>query len=356
VAAPREPLYGAAEEDIMPTHTPKPTPIAGLACALAGVLAGGALLGGALAFAGTAAAQEWPAGRQLTLVVPFAAGGTTDLVARPLAQNLAERLGQSVIVDNRAGAGGTIGAGIAAKSPADGYTLFLATIAHTIAPGMYRNLSYDFERDFDPITVIALVPNVLIVNPSVPANTSADLVAFAKAHPGKVNFGSAGPGSSEHLAGELYRSMAAIDIVHVPYKGGAPMMNDLIAGHIDMAIETSGSALQQIKAGTVRALAVSTLKPSPYFPELPTLDHSGVPGYDFTTWYGLLVPRGTPAAVSKKLYDTTADVLKSPDMIARLGDLGAVAGGEPPDQFRAFIAAETARWTKVVKAAGVAVE
>ncbi len=302
-----------------------------------------------------ATAQEWPA-KSITLVVPFAAGGTTDLVGRPLAQSLAARLGQSVVVDNRAGAGGTIGAGIAAKSPADGYTLFLATIAHTIAPGMYKNLSYDFVRDFDPITMVAEVPNVLIVNPAMPAKTSAELIAYAKANPGKVNFGSAGPGSVEHLSGELYRSMAGIDIVHVPYKGGAPMMTDLIAGHIQMAIETSGSALQHIKAGAVRALAVSTRAPSPFFPGLPTLDGAGLKGYDVTTWYGLLVPRGTPAPVETKLYQTVSEILKTPDMSARLADLGAVAGGEPPEKFAAFIASETAKWTKVVKEAGVTVE
>jgi tripartite-type tricarboxylate transporter receptor subunit TctC len=302
-----------------------------------------------------AAAQEWPA-KPLTLVVPFAAGGTTDLVARPLAQSLGTRLGQPVVVDNRAGAGGTIGAAAAAKSAPDGYTLFLATIAHTIAPGMYRNLSYDFIRDFDPITVVAEVPNVLIVNPSVPATTSAELIAYAKAHPGKVNFGSAGPGSVEHLSGEIYRSMAGIDIVHVPYKGGAPMMTDLIAGHIDMAIETSGSALPHIKAGAVRALAVSTRTPSPFFPGLPTLDAAGLPGYDVTSWYGLLAPKGTPAAVEARLYQAAAEILRSPEMTARLADLGAVPGGEPPEKFAAFIAAETARWTKIVKEAGVTVE
>jgi tripartite-type tricarboxylate transporter receptor subunit TctC len=302
-----------------------------------------------------ATAQEWPT-KPLTLVVPFAAGGTTDLVGRPLAQALAARLGQSVIVDNRAGAGGTIGAGMVAKSPPDGYTMFLATIAHTIAPGMYRNLSYDFVRDFDPITVIAEVPNVLIVNPSMAAKTAADLIAYAKANPGKVNFGSAGPGSVEHLSGELFRAMAGINIVHVPYKGGAPMMTDLIAGHIDMAVETSGSALQHIKSGAVRALAVSTRAPSPFFPGLPTLDSAALPGYDVTTWYGLLVPKGTPAAIRTKLYQTVSDLLKSPDMTARLADLGAVAGGEPPEKFAAFIAAETAKWTKVTKDAGVTVE
>ena len=317
--------------------------IASCACALG-------MLSGSLA-----TAQEWPT-KSITLVVPFAAGGTTDLVGRPLAQSLAARLGHSVIVDNRAGAGGTIGAGIVAKSIPDGYTMFLATIAHTIAPGIYKNLSYDFVKDFDPITVVGEVPNVLIVNPSVPANTPAELIAYIKANPGKVNFGSAGPGSVEHLSGELFHAMADINIVHVPYKGGAPMMTDLIAGHIQMAIETSGSALQHIKAGSVRALAVSTREPSPFFPGLPTLNEAGLKGYDVTTWYGLLVPKGTPAAVRTKLYQTVSEILKSPDMIARLADLGAVAGGEPPEKFATFIQAEPAKWTKVTKEAGITAE
>jgi len=317
--------------------------IATLACAL-GFLA-----------CDVAAAQEWPT-KAVTLVVPFAAGGTTDLVGRTLAQALAERLGQSVIVDNRAGAGGTIGAGVVAKSAPDGYTMFLATIAHTIAPGIYKNLSYSFENDFDPITVVGEVPNVLIVNPALPAKTAAELITYIKANPGKVNYGSAGPGSVEHLSGELFRSMAGLDIVHVPYKGGAPMMTDLIAGHIQMAIETSGSALQHIKAGAVRALAVSTREPSPFFPGVPTLNDAGLKGYDVTTWYGLLVPRGTPAAVRAKLYRTVSDILKTPDMAARLADLGAVPGGEPPEKFAAFIKTETAKWTKVTKDAGVSVE
>ncbi len=305
--------------------------------------------------AAPAVAQEWPS-KSLTLVVPFAAGGTTDLVARPLAQSLQERLGQTVVVDNRAGAGGTIGATVAAKSPPDGYTLFLATIAHTIAPGLYKNLTYDFERDFDPITVVGAVPNVLIVNPGLPAKTTADLIVYIKANPGRVNFGSAGPGSTEHLSGELFRSLAGVDIVHVPYKGGAPMMTDLIAGHIQMAIETSGSALQHIKSGAVRALAVSTKARSPFFKDVPTLEEGGLKGYDVTTWYGLLVPKGTPPEIRAKLYRTVSEVLKTPDMIARLADLGAVPGGEPPEQFAAFIKAETAKWTKVSKDAGISVE
>ncbi len=309
----------------------------------------------ALAVCGAAGAQEWPT-KPVTLIVPFAAGGTTDLVGRPLAQGLGERLGQTVVVDNRAGAGGTLGAAAAAKSSPDGYTLFLATIAHTIAPGIYHNLAYDFEKDFDPITVVAEVPNVLIVNPAVPAKTAAELIAYIKAHPGKVNFGSAGPGSVEHLSGELFRSMAGLDIVHVPYKGGAPMMTDLIAGHIEMAVETSGSALQHVKSGAVRALAVSTHERSPFFPDLPTLDEAGLKGYDVTTWYGLLAPHGTPAVIRDKLYRETVELLKSPNMIARLNDLGAVPGGEPPERFAAFIRSETAKWTKVAKAAGITAE
>jgi tripartite-type tricarboxylate transporter receptor subunit TctC len=304
---------------------------------------------------GAAVAQEWPT-KAVTLVVPFAAGGTTDLVGRPLAQALAERFGQSVIVDNRAGAGGTIGAGMVAKSAPDGYTLFLATIAHTIAPGIYKNLSYNFERDFEPITIVGEVPNVLIVNPKLPARTTAELITYIKSNPGKVNFGSAGPGSVEHLAGELFRATAGVNIVHVPYKGGAPMMTDLIAGHIEMAIETSGSALQHIKAGAVRALAVSTHERSPFFKDLPTLDEAGLKGYDVTTWYGLLVPRGTSADIRTKLYRLVSEILKTPDMIARLADLGAVPGGEPPEKFAAFIKTETVKWTKVTKDAGVVAE
>jgi len=317
--------------------------ITALACALAAIAHGFAV------------AQDWPS-RSITLVVPFAAGGTTDLVARPLAQSLSERLGQTVVVDNRAGAGGTIGAGMAAKSPADGYTMFLATIAHAVAPGIYRRLSYDLVRDFDPITLVAEVPNVLIVNPSVPARTAAELIAYIKANPGKVNFGSAGAGSVEHLSGELFRSLAGVDIVHVPYKGGAPMMTDLIAGHIQMAVETSGSALQHIKAGAVRALAVSTRERSPFFPGLPTLEESGLRGYDVTTWYGLLVPRGTKAAIRDRLFRDVSEILKDPAMIARLGDLGAVPGGAPSGDFADFIRTETAKWRKVTHDAGIVAE
>jgi len=307
------------------------------------------------AFANFAQAQEWPT-RPITLVVPFAAGGTTDIVARMIAQPLTERLGQPVVVENIGGAGGTLGASNAAKASADGYTMFLATIAHTIAPGIYKNLNYDFQKDFEPITVVAYVPNIVIVHPDVNAKNINELVTYIKRNPGKVNYGSAGIGSVEHFSGELFKSAAGLNMVHVPYKGGAPMMADLIAGHIEMAIETSGSAMPHIKAGTVRALAVSTAKRSPLFPDLPTLAESGIPGYDVTTWYGLLLPKGTSANIQNKLYDTLAEILKNPQFVARLNDIAAEPGGNGPEKFKAFIKTETDKWVKVAKEAGVTAE
>jgi tripartite-type tricarboxylate transporter receptor subunit TctC len=300
-------------------------------------------------------AQDWPT-RSVTVVVPFAAGGTTDIVGRIIAQSLSDRIGQSVIIENVGGAGGTLGAGNAAKAPADGYTVFLATVAHTMAPGIYRKLSYDFEKDFDPVTIAASVPNILIVNPSVPAKSVPELIAYVKANPGKVSYGSAGVGSTEHMSGALFRSLTGTDIVHVPYRGGAPMLADLMAGHIQMSIETSGAATPLIKADSVRALAVSPGKRSSLFPDLPTLAESGLPGYDVTTWYGFLVPKGTPEGIRRKLYDNLAEVLKKPEIVARLRDFGAEPGGQPPEQFAAFIHTEIQKWTKLAKEAGISAE
>ena len=314
-----------------------------------------ALFIAALALSRSAVAEDWPA-RPLTLIVPFAPGGTTDIVARIVGQALSARLGQSVIVENLGGAGGTLGANQAAKAAPDGYTLFMATVAHTMAPGIYKSLPYDFEKDFAPITVIASVPNIVIVHPAVPAKTIGELLAYIRANPGKVNYGSAGIGSTEHMSGELLSAMADLKMVHVPYKGGAPMMADIIAGHIEMAVETSGSASPHIKAGSVRALAVSTAKRSPAFPDLPTLAEAGLTGYDVTTWYGMLAPAGTPPAIRDRLYKELAEILKSPDIIARLRDIGADPGGEPPAAFADFIKVETAKWIKVAKDAHVSVD
>ncbi|ARP87001.1 Bug family tripartite tricarboxylate transporter substrate binding protein [Bordetella genomosp. 9] len=307
------------------------------------LLAGTVLCATALA----AHAADWPS-RPITLVIPFPPGGTTDMVGRPLAEALSKRLGQPVIVDNRAGAGGTIGAGYVARQAPDGYTLFLSTIAHSIAPSTYDKLTYDFQKDFAPITVVASSPNLLIVNKDLPVKSVAELIDYAKKNPGKLNYGSAGVGSTEHLAGELFKRMAKIDIAHVPYKGGAPMMTDLMGGQIQMAIETSGSAMAQIKADTVRALGVSSEKPSPYFPGIPAIAET-VPGYTFSTWYGLVVPAKVPADVQAKLYAATVDALKDPMMVKALETIGADAGGNKPEEFKKFIADQTQKWHEILK-------
>jgi len=317
---------------------------AAIALAAAGLLAG----------APVHAADAWPS-RPITLVVPFAPGGTTDILGRIVGQKLSEALKQPVVIDNRAGAGGTVGAGFAARAAADGSTFFLATIAHAIAPGLYKSLPYDFEKDLDPVGLVATTPNVLIVHPSLPVHNVGELVAYIKAHPGQVNFGSAGPGSTEHLAGELFRSMTGTRITHVPYKGGAPMMSDLIAGQIQMALETSPSASQYVRSGQVRALAVTGAKPSPAYPGLPTLSQAGVKGYEMTTWFALMAPHGTPAPIVQRMHAELQKVLAAPDVQAKFQEQGVTAGDMTPPQLAAFIRSETARWGRIVKESGAKV-
>ncbi|MDB5803551.1 MAG: putative Bug-like extracytoplasmic solute binding receptor, family [Betaproteobacteria bacterium] len=302
-------------------------------------------------------AQAWP-NHPITMIVPFAAGGTTDIVARAMAVELGRSLSTTVVVDNRAGAGGTLGAGVAAHASPDGYTIFMSTVAHAIAPSLYgpKRLNYDFERDLAPITVISSLPNLLLVNNSFPVKNEKELIAYLKANPGKFSYGSAGNGSIEHLSGALFTSLAGVQMVHVPYKGGAPMMTDLIGGTIQVAIETSGSAAPQVRSGKVRALGISTAKRSAAFPEIPTMIEAGLPGYDVTTWYGLLAPHGTPPEIITRLYNASAAILKTPEMKKRLEDIGADAGGMPPAEFAAFIKTETAKWAKVVKESGATVE
>ncbi|WP_420994631.1 Bug family tripartite tricarboxylate transporter substrate binding protein [Cupriavidus sp. 30B13] len=315
------------------------------------------ILGTILMSAGTApfAAEPWPA-KPVTLVVPFAAGGTTDIIGRTIGQKLGEALHQPVVVDNRPGAGGTLGAGIVARAQPDGYTLLLATVAHTMAPGIYKSLPYDFVKDLDPVGLAALTPNVLLVNQSIPARNVPELIAYIKAHPGKVNYGSAGTGSTEHLSGELFRSMTGTDIAHVPYKGGAPMMTDLIAGQIQMAIETSPSAAPHVRSGKVRALAVTTAKRSGAYPGVPTLDESGVKGFEVTTWYAVMAPHGTPPAVEQRVAAELARLLRQPDVQKRFEEQGVTAGDMTPAQLAGFIRTETVKWTKVAKDSGASAE
>ncbi|HEY0202352.1 MAG TPA: tripartite tricarboxylate transporter substrate binding protein [Burkholderiaceae bacterium] len=318
---------------------------------LTATIAAASLLAAAL----PVSAADWPT-KPVTLIVPFVAGGTTDILARIVGQKLSDALHQPVIIDNRGGAGGTLGAAIAARAPADGYTFFLATVAHTMAPGLYKNLPYDFTRDLDPVGLVAFTPNVLIVNPALPAKSVAELIAYIKAHPGEVNYGSAGPGSTEHLSGELFRSRTATQITHVPYKGGAPMMADLMAGQIQMAIETSPSASQQVRSGKVRALAVTTLQRSSAYPGVPTLDEAGVPGYDVTTWFALMAPHGTPAAIVQRTHIELQHVLHQPDVSKRFEDLGVSAGDMSLEKLAAFIRSETTKWGQVVRDSGAKVD
>jgi tripartite-type tricarboxylate transporter receptor subunit TctC len=301
------------------------------------------------------AADAYPS-KPITLIVPFAAGGTTDIVARAVAEKLGIELKQTIVIDNRPGAGGNLGAGIAAKSPADGYTLFMATVAHTMAPGLYKSLPYDFIRDLDPIALVALTPNVLLVNPSIPATNVDELVAYIKAHPHAVSYGSAGIGSTEHLSGEMFRSMTGTDLVHIPYKGGAPMMADLMAGQIQMAIETSPSAAPQVRAGRVRALAVTTAKRSSAYPGVPTLEEAGIKGFDVTTWFAIMVPHATPPAIERRLNTELLKILKLPDLQERFDQQGVSAGDMSRDQLAAFIKAETVKWTKVAKDSGASAD
>jgi tripartite-type tricarboxylate transporter receptor subunit TctC len=296
-------------------------------------------------------ADSWPS-KPITLIVPFAAGGTTDILARIVGQKLSDALHQPVVIDNKAGAGGTLGANLAAHAQPDGTTFFLATIAHAIAPGLYKSLPYEFTRDLEPVGLLATTPNVLVVNPALPVKTVQELVAYIKAHPGEVNYGSAGPGSTEHLAGELFRSMTGAQITHVPYKGGAPMMADLIAGQIQMALETSPSASQYIRAGRVRALAVTSAKRSPAFPDVPTLSEAGLTGYDMTTWFALMAPHGTPAPIVERMAKELQAATQQADVQKKFAEQGVQAGEMTSAQLGTFIRSETAKWAKIVRDTG----
>jgi tripartite-type tricarboxylate transporter receptor subunit TctC len=301
---------------------------------------------------GTAnAADNYPT-KPVRVVVPFAPGGINDVLARILSQKLTENLGATIVIDNRGGAGGTLGSNIVAHAAPDGYTLlFSSSSTIAVSPSMYSNLPYDPVQDFSAIAQVASVGSVLVVHPTIPANTVKELIAYAKAHPGKLNYGSAGAGASQHLASELFKTMAGINMVHVPYKGGGPAMADLLAGQISLMIELLPTALPQIKGGKIRALAVSIPKRSPVLPDLPTIAET-LPGYDLTIWTGMLAPGGTPKEIVQRLSVAVLAVLKSPDMRERLASQGAEPVGDTPAEFSAYIKKEIARWAVVVKASG----
>jgi tripartite-type tricarboxylate transporter receptor subunit TctC len=265
--------------------------------------------------------------------------------------------GQSVIVENKAGAGGNIGADYVAKSPADGYTVVMGALStHAVNPSLYPKMPYDAQKDFAPITMVAITPNVLVVNPSLPVHSVKELIAYAKAHPGKLSFGSGSIGSAGHLAGELFKADTGVDMVHVPYKGAAPAMQALLAGDTQIMFDNLASAMSQVKAGKLRALAVTTAQRSKLAPDLPTMAEAGVPGFDISTWFGLLAPAGTPPAIVAKWHDAVATILASPEMRAQLAAQGAEAAPTTPQAFAAFIAAEVPKYARIVKASGAKVD
>ncbi len=294
-------------------------------------------------------AQGWP-NKPVKVINPFPAGGGVDAFARPIAAKLSTALGQSFYVENMGGAGGTLGASQAAKAAPDGYTIFVGAIHHAIAESMYKKLPYNIERDFEPVTILSYVPNVIVMHPKhAGIKTYQDFLAYAKANPGKLNFGSAGNGTSHHLVGELFKMRTGVDLVHVPYKGAGPMMSDLLGGQVDMAFDGMGTSAQQIKGGKLKPLAVTTATRSPAIPEVPTLVEMGLADFNVTSWYAVWVPKGTPKPVIDKLYAEITKALQSPDIKAGWDQQGAVPGGQPPAEMAKFVRAEVERWAKVVK-------
>ena len=303
----------------------------------------------------TALAQAWPA-KPIRIINPFPAGGGTDTFARPLAAKLSQSLGQQVLIENQGGAGGTVGANNASRATPDGYTFFMGAVHHTIAETLYRKLPYSLERDFIPVTVVASVPNVVVVNPKYPFKTIKELIDFAKANPDKLNFGSAGNGTSHHLAAELFKTLTETKLTHVPYKGAGPLMQDLLAGQVDLAFDGMGTSANQIKAGKLRPLAVTTNRRSPLVPDVPTMAEAGVPNYEVTTWYALWAIKGTPRDAVERMYQDTVKALALPDMKEIWASQGADPGGQRPEEFARFIRSEIGKWAKVVKDAGAQVD
>ncbi len=315
-----------------------------------------ALIAALTVFTVTVASAQWP-NRPVRVINPFPAGGGVDTFARPIAAKLSQALGQSFYVEYMGGAGGTMGAGAAAKAPADGYTIFMGAIHHSIAESIYAKLPYNIEKDFDPVTVVAYVPNVIVVHPKHQnINKYDDLVRYLKANPGKMNFGSAGNGTSHHLVGELFKLRTGTDIVHVPYKGAGPMMQDLIGGNVDMAFDGMGTSANQIKAGKLKPLAVSSATRNPILPDTPTLKELGLQDFEVTTWYAMWVPKGTSKEITDRLYQEVVKILQQPDIKTIWDSQGATAGGQPPAEFARFLRSEVDRWRKVVTDAKVKID
>jgi len=303
-----------------------------------------------------ACAQPYPV-KPVRLVVTYTAGGPADIAARALAQKLAEMWGQQVVVDNRAGAGGIIGTELVAKAAPDGYTLLHGTAAGLIInPLLVKKVPYDTFRDFAPVSMVVIVPQLLVTHPALPATTLKELIALAKARPGALNYASVGIGSPNHLGMELLKSMAGIDMVHVPYKGATPAMADLIAGQVQLAFNGMASVLPQIASGKMKAIAIGSARRSPAAPDVPTVAEAGLPGFEYVAWNGNFAPAGTPAALVNRLSADIRKALAAPDVVQRLASLGSEPGGNTPAEFAAYVKADHARWARVVQAVGLKAE
>jgi tripartite-type tricarboxylate transporter receptor subunit TctC len=304
---------------------------------------------------GSAMAQAWPA-KPISLIVPFPAGGTTDVLARALADKLTQSLGQTVIVESKPGACATLGADHVAKSKPDGYTLLVGAVHHTIASSVYKKLPYDFQKDLAPITTIALVPNVLVVNANTPAKNVAELVAMLKTKPGQFNYGSNGNGTAQHLIGTQFQNLTGTDVAHIPYKGSGPLTTDLLGGQVTMSFDTVTPVLQHIKSGKLRALAVSTGKRASALPEVPTLDEAGLKGFDIGTWFGVLAPAATPPEIVARLNAEMVKIIQSAEFRKRMDEIGAEPIGDSTAQMAGQIKSETDKFAKLVKEAKVVIE
>ena len=304
-----------------------------------------------------AAAQDAFPTRPVSLVIPFPAGGSTDLVGRIVAEKMSSLLGQQIVVDNRGGAGGNVGSAAVAKAEPDGYTILMGTVAtHAINPALYKKMPYDPVADFAPVSLLVVVPNVLVVNPDFPAQNVQELIALAKEKPGELSYASSGNGTPLHLSGELFKSMAGVDIVHVPYKGAGPALVDVMGGHVPIMFDNLPSSTDHIKAGKLRGLAVTTAERSPSMPDLPTIAESGLPGYETYTWNALFVPAGTPPDVIAKLNEAAVAAVSDPEVKAKLETMGASIVGSTPEQLAKHVQAELDKWGPVVKASGAQID
>ena len=310
-----------------------------------------------LALAGSAQAQNWPT-KAVVFLNPFPAGGGTDTFARPIAAKLSQYLGEQALIENQGGAGGTVGAANVARRAPDGYNWFFGAVHHTIAESLYTRLPYSREKDVEQITVAAFVPNVVVVHPKHKdqLKTLKDLISYAKAHPDKLNYGSAGSGTTHHLSVELFKTMTGTKMVHVPYKGAGPLMVDLLAGQVDLAFDGMGTSSVQIKAGKLVPLAITSNQRNPVLPSVPTVQEAGVPGYEVRTWYGVWAIKGTPAPIKERMYKEIVRAINEPDLKRIWAEQGADAGGMRPAEMQKLVRVEIEKWAKVVKDAGAKID